>query len=531
MDLSGAEEERLHLQAELDAAKSQAERNRLGQFATPTALASDVLECAKALLPSSDRIRFFDPGFGLDLSTLPCCGRFLRTGSRARKALRSNPLFGDAAIRLWGETPLNLHTTDFTLAPPPATEKARCNLLVCNPPYVRHHHISSDEKLRLQEKVRLVSGVRMTGLTGLYCYFLGLAHPWMAEDCLAGWLIPSEFMDVNYGRAVKSYLLSQVTLLRIHRFDPQDVQFGDALVSSAVVWFRNRKPRANHEVEFTFGGTLTQPKVSRKAPTSLLEKEPKWTRFPLEEQRGSPPKLTLGDLFSVKRGIATGNNDYFVLTKSKIEQYDLPAEFLHPVLPSPRALRINEIQADALGNPMTEPQLFLLDCALAEEEITSRYPGLAGYLAKGREQGVNSAYLCAHRSPWYSQEARPPAPILCTYMGRSDGNGRPPFRFIMNHSRARATNLYLLMYPKAALQQELRKQPQLLHTIWLALNEIPASALTREGRVYGGGLNKMEPRELLQVPLDQFADTLPDLLTAARAQRPTQLGFGIMEEQ
>jgi hypothetical protein len=42
-------------------------------------------------------------------------------------------------------------------------------------------------------------------------------------------LIPSEFMDVNYGAAVKRYLLNKVTLLHIHRFDPHDVQFGDAL--------------------------------------------------------------------------------------------------------------------------------------------------------------------------------------------------------------------------------------------------------------------------------------------------------------
>lgn len=52
--------------------------------------------------------------------------------------------------------------------------------------------------------------------------------------------MPSEFMDVNYGASVKRYLLDKVTLLHIHRFDPKEVQFGDALVSSAVVWFSKR---------------------------------------------------------------------------------------------------------------------------------------------------------------------------------------------------------------------------------------------------------------------------------------------------
>jgi len=56
--------ERLALQARLDAAKTQAERNRLGQFATPDALAQDILEYAKTLLPDNAPIRFLDPAIG-----------------------------------------------------------------------------------------------------------------------------------------------------------------------------------------------------------------------------------------------------------------------------------------------------------------------------------------------------------------------------------------------------------------------------------------------------------------------------------
>ena len=78
----------------------------------------------------------------------------------------------------------------------------------------------------------------ISGLAGLYCYFLLLCHDWMEERGLAVWLIPSEFMDVNYGAALRRYLTERVTLLHIHRFCPTDVQFTDALVSSAVVVFR-----------------------------------------------------------------------------------------------------------------------------------------------------------------------------------------------------------------------------------------------------------------------------------------------------
>jgi hypothetical protein len=49
-------------------------------------------------------------------------------------------------------------------------------------------------------------------------------------------------MDVNYGRVLKRYLTERVTLRRIHRFDASDVQFDDALVTSAVVVFENTPP-------------------------------------------------------------------------------------------------------------------------------------------------------------------------------------------------------------------------------------------------------------------------------------------------
>ena len=83
-----------------------------------------------------------------------------------------------------------------------------------------------------------MTSVKINGLAGLYVYFLLLATAWMEDGGYAAWLIPSEFMDVNYGVALKRFLTDRVTLIRAHRFDPNDVQFGDALVSSVVVVFR-----------------------------------------------------------------------------------------------------------------------------------------------------------------------------------------------------------------------------------------------------------------------------------------------------
>ena len=505
------EDKRLTLQAKLDTARPRAERNRLGQFATPTGLAMDMLAYARKIMPARPKVRFLDPGFGTGSFYSALVRSFPATQIATAKGFEIDHYYGKPALDLWDGMPLKLQLADFTRTKPPTTEAERFNLVICNPPYVRHHHIDNGEKLRLQHLTEQACGVRITGLAGLYCYFLGLSHAWMAADGVAGWLLPSEFMDVKYGIPVKQYLLSHVTLLQIHRFDPSEVQFEDALVSSVIVWFRKAKPAVDHKVRFTFGGTLMSPKVTRMVPASVLQYEPKWTRFPHAEVREPVSSLSLGDFFTIRRGLATGGNSFFILTRDQIDSRGLPMEFFRPILPSPRHLRQDEILADKNGNPLLEDQLFLLDCNLSEEHIKARYPALWEYLESGMSRGLNERYLCKHRSPWYVQEKRQPSSFICTYMGRGNVKSGRPFRFILNRSKATVSNVYLLMYPKPLLAQVLRTKPDLSREIWQALNRISPTIMLEEGRVYGGGLHKLEPNELGNVPADTIMTFIPPM--------------------
>lgn len=492
---------RLTLQGRLDSGKTKAERNRLGQYATPTELATDILTCARALVRRDAPVRFLDPAIG--------------TGSFYSALLRVFPpdeiedalgfeIDGEVASearKVWRHSPLRIKHDDFTQARPPLEDARKATLLVCNPPYVRHHHLSRGDKLRLQGAARLLADVQLSGLTGLYGYFLCLSIPWMAKDGLAGWLIPSEFMDVNYGGRIKSLLLDRVTLLRIHRFKPEDMQFREALVSSAVVWFRNSPPQADHSVEFTYGGTLMGPDVAGQVAADDLRGSPKWTRFPRQNVGRRRGRYRLADLFTVKRGLATGANEFFILTPEQARRHEIPAEFLTPILPSPRYLPGDEIAADGDGEPVLERRLHLLRCDLPPGEVRAKYPTLWRYLKTGLAARLHERYLCRSRTPWYAQESRPPAPLLCTYMGRRNNGRGKPFRFIFNHSRATAANVFLMLYPTAMLQGRMGSDPDLLRRIWRQLSRISTDDLAGEGRVYGGGLHKLEPKELGNVIL------------------------------
>ncbi len=499
------ERARLEVQRAFDGSRPAPERNRLGQFATPNALARAVVRLGLSALPKNEPIRFFDPAFGTGSFFSALLSERGDREIAAAIGVELDPPLVQHAGRLWSGSALDLRAADFTQLTPAPEDLS--NLIIANPPYVRHHHLGRDAKADLARRLTRATGLKLSRLAGLYCYFILLSRAWMTRGGVAVWLIPSEFMDVNYGDAVKRFLLEQVTLTRVHRADPEEVQFDDALVSSAVVVFENRPPPSGHRVRFTFGGSLEAPKLERGIDLATLAAQPKWSRYPKEEDRVAVIEGTpLGQLFSIRRGVATGGNRFFVLNDARVAELDLPREHLTPILPPPRRLPVDRVEARADGSPDLPDRAWLVSCSLPEAEVQAKHPALWRYLQSGVSE-VSSGYLCSHRAPWYLQEVRAPAPLLCTYMGR-DKRGRP-FRFILNRSSAIAANVYLLLYPKPAMASAMAADPSLIERIWRFLNGLDPATLVREGRVYGGGLFKMEPRELAAVVLPRPGQRWP----------------------
>ena len=256
----------------------------------------------------------------------------------------------------------------------------------------------------------------------------------------------------------------------------------------------------------TFGGTLEQPELEGLVALETLRNDRKWSKHPETVPTAGEDGATLSDFFDIKRGIATGDNGFFVMTDAEAAERSIPGWALRPVLPGARNLPQDIVPADDHGTPLLDRKLFLLDPEKAEEDIAEQSPHLLAYLQSGLEK-VSGTYLCSRRKPWwYSQEKRPPTPFLCTYMGRIRKDAQPPFRFILNHSNATALNVYLMMYPKGVLAAQLEEDPQLKTATWEALRRIRPQEVMREGRVYGGGLRKVEPKELGRVPADRLME-------------------------
>lgn len=504
-DIASRERERLKEQALLDGQRSSKERNLWGQFATPPSLAHDIVKFSLSF-HKAKQIRFLEPSCGSG-SFFSALLNVIGSSKHLEQAIgvELDERFAAVAERLWGECGLRVIQGDYTQ--PGIVPPGWATLLIANPPYVRHHHIDAATKAQLVARSVAETGLKPSGLSGLYLYFMLLSHRALAPGAVSAWLIPAEFMDVNYGRAIKTYLTQKVTLRRVHRFDPADVQFDDALVTSAVVVFENVPPSVSTTVELTHGGTISEPRTRIRIPNSSLVASGKWSTHFRKVRALNHSDPVLADFFQIRRGIATGANKFFIMPRAEASTRGFQSVNLKPVLPGARYLRDNVIQSDDEGYPLIDPQLVLIDTSAQLDELKHSDPALAEYLA-GADTKVRSGYLVKKRTPWYRQEQRPPAPFLCTYMGRSV-NEKHPFRFILNRSRALATNTYLLLYPNSRLQAYIDGEPNALDKLHSALLSLMAEDLRNSGRIYGGGLHKMEPAELAALRATVVADLLP----------------------
>ena len=505
------DEERNGFQTAFDSAQDAKRRNRQGQFATPNILAREIAQATLALFNDLP-LRFFEPSIGTGsffsaiLHAVPHGELVSAVGIEIDQELAAK------AKEYWSGCGLRVINGDFGELPISVMGEAP-TLILANPPYVRHHHLRAESKRRLQARVAREVGVAVNGLAGLYVYFVLLASHRLAPGGLATWLIPSEFMDVNYGSCLRQYLTSQVTLLRIHRFDPAEVQFDDAMVSSAVVFLKREPTAPNHRVQFSYGGTLSNPAVVEDVAIERLQSQAKWTGHPRQGKdvgNATPLATTLhlGDLFRVQRGIATGANEMFILPLSEARQRGIHSDNLRPVLPSPRYLKETVIHRGDAGYPAGDNPLTLIDCSIPEQQLHRHDPALWEYLNESRFDDLKGRYLLNKRTPWYRQEQREAAMFLCTYMGRGRDEARP-FRFVLNESDAIATNLYLMLQARGKLATQLRASASLRLAVLEGLSQITAANLKSAGRVYGGGLHKIEPKELANLCVDHLLEFLP----------------------
>ncbi|NJL77118.1 MAG: N-6 DNA methylase [Saprospiraceae bacterium] len=119
--------------------------------------------------------------------------------------------------------------------------------IIANPPYLKFHDYSDKNEILKEFHSRL--GLVLTGFTNLYTLFLLKSIHQLNEGGRAAYLIPSEFLNSDYGKNVKKYLIKDKSLRKVIIFDFKENVFDDALTTASIFLFENNN-KQNAAVEF-----------------------------------------------------------------------------------------------------------------------------------------------------------------------------------------------------------------------------------------------------------------------------------------
>lgn len=364
--------------------------------------------------------------------------------------------------------------------------------IICNPPYFKFHDY--DNK-RILNEIENHLKTKLNGFTNLYTLFLLKSIYQLNTSGRLAYIIPSEFLNSDYGKLIKSALIENKILRHIVVFDFEENVFDNALTTACILLCSNDK---NYQkVKFStlkkindlndIKAYITQyPEKENDNSTfdyNTLKPEVKWRKY-YQIQNGIKFKylVPFSSVAKVVRGIATGANEYFTFSKVKANQHSIDKKFLLPCICKAVDVKGNFFTKDDFQSLLNADRpTYLLNAIGSKDESVLKY------LEIGEKSGIDKKYLTSCRSPWYSLENRPSSPIWVSVFNR---NG---LKFIRNEANISNLTTFHCVYP---VENSLFTNVNIDVLFAYLLTDIAREIFEDNRREYGNGLQKFEPNDL-----------------------------------
>jgi adenine-specific DNA-methyltransferase len=480
-------------------------RKKFGQVFTPPTVAALMADWVMAPRPN----RVLDPAFGRGALAAAC----LNLG-------RPEGLFGyeidpivlqDIPGQVKDAATIKLE--DFLSAP----TSDLFDGIIANPPYIRHRELEGN--LNQRSELSRASGCKIPKSANLYVDFLVKATLHLEQGGRAAFLIPAEWMSANFSSGLKKYLLDNNLIHSLVTFSNCSNIFGDAITTASLVLLQNSADKVE-EISSYYLKSIDATSVPksladlesvcqiRMVSSAVLREASKWEPI----LRGDPSTLpdgwvTLGELASTRRGIATGANSFFQISENCRANAQIDPAHVLPCIGQSKDVR---------GLVFTQENFDNLSQGKAKIWLINFTPTLSApeqaYVKEGEEQKFHKRFITKSRKLWFTMEKREPAPIWAGVFGRGD------LRFIYNEAGVRSLTNFHCIYPKYEGRQFSKALVAALNS--RAVRDLMVS----HQRGFGGGLMKFEPKDLLNIPIpdlralsDQTIDELANQLPLMHA--------------
>ena len=461
-------------------------RSRLGQVFTPYAIARCMAQWVSAQKPPTTVL---DPALGLGVF-LRCLLEDENNFGIKLTGYEVDPETAQAAQQLFESNDyaqIDVRNTDFLRA----DWDEKFDAILCNPPYRKFRGLPDKEFLAAM--VLQHTGISISRAANLYIFFLIKLIWQLADNGRAAVILPFEFLNADYGVPVKQLLLDQGILRKVLLLGESFQPF-DEVITTACILCLERSPQtcvpemiavksleeltaiaANFKIGD--GAGLKVDQKTHNIPTAAQ----KWhTPVHLAHGGESDPLVPLSTFGKVMRGIATGDNGFFMISEAQRVQIGLEMDCVLPCLAkSSFAPDLQFTEGDFSKLRDDQRPVWLVN--LAGHEAS---PGVQRYIEYAMERGTDQRYLTRKRSPWYALETRPPAPLLVTTFSRGQ------VRWVRNLAGVRNLTAFHGFYPHSGVDLDL--------LCAYLVTPLAQDRLSHQRREYGNGLHKYEPNDLNQ---------------------------------
>lgn len=465
-----------------------AHRRQWGQYFTPPRIAAWM--AGWAIQPQTRSV--FDPAVGMGALLDAVLAH-----PRLHPDLRLTGIDADPAILQicaanvqQAAARIDLYDSDFLTESNATTYDA----ILCNPPYIRHRHLQNRRALYAAFGARY--DLTLSAFSNSYVLFILKIASLLSAHGRAAILAPCDYLNANFGAPIRAFLLRENVLDGVLLFDAKTLIFDDANVAATILLLRADRAPSDpinfvHVTDETDLAPLHElpPHAIRYYQPAQLRPDAKW--LPLLARTATIPVLLprrrtipLGELADVKRGIATGANEFFTLSESERTAQMIPATDLRPcTTKAPHAPGLRFTADDWAALREAGAKIYVLNPQTQLNAATQRY------LDHGLKLGIHRRYLPASRNPWYSAEPRPIAPLWVTTFSRRG------FRFVLNDAGVAHLTAFHGIYPYDSARDDLVVLAAFLNSA------VATPLIMQHARFYGSGLAKFEPLDVATIPV------------------------------
>jgi adenine-specific DNA-methyltransferase len=347
--------------------------------------------------------------------------------------------------------------------------------VVGNPPYIRYQRFR--EREAVAERLRR-EGLPASGLASAWAPFALLCSRRLRPGGRLALVIPREALFSNYGREALVHLRRTFDRVEVEPLEP--LLFEGALERVALLKCEGPRAAVKEDVEEVL--SWRSGELSRRE-RAAYESALTGGRF-----------VPLSSVADIRLGIVTGDKKFFAPTKDEI-----------------RAWRLSTVRAVTSSGHLEGCRLTRADLARLsrEGERVALVPRAdARYRREGERRGVHRRYKCRIRTLWHELRLGPAPDAFLTYLVHR----RP--RLAANEAGAWASNnLHVARF---------RTKGDGAVLCAAFHNPVTRLAIELIGRVYGGGVLKIEPGDARRIPIPRQGpprSRLPQIDRALREGR------------